>query len=61
MFIPLFQFVYPFTLEPHIVMFESSQRRTIAAHTAHREAYLCSRDEDKEFWIRDVLRRIARI
>ncbi|CAA7264456.1 unnamed protein product [Cyclocybe aegerita] len=52
-------FVYPFTLEPHIVTLESSRRTTLAAHTARREAYLRSRDEEKERRKRDALRRIA--
>jgi hypothetical protein len=54
-----FQFVYPFTLEPHVVALESSRRQTIAAHAARHEAYLRSRDDDKELRKRDALRRIA--
>ena len=38
---------------------ESSRRKTIAAHTARREAYLRSRNDEKEFRKRDALRRIA--
>ena len=38
---------------------ESSRRKTIAAHTTRREAYLRSRDDDKERRKRDALRRIA--
>ena len=53
------QFVYPFTLEPHIITLESSRRNTIAAHAARRETYLRSRDEEKERRKRDALRRIA--
>jgi len=52
-------FVYPFTLEPHVVTLESSRRKTIAAHATRREAYLRSRDDDKERRKRDALRRIA--
>ncbi|KAF8811313.1 hypothetical protein BYT27DRAFT_7134312 [Phlegmacium glaucopus] len=52
-------FVYPFTLEPHVVTLESSRRTTVAAHTARREAYLRSRDDDKERRRREALRRIA--
>jgi len=52
-------FVYPFTLEPHVITLESSRRSTIAAHTARREAYLRSRDDEKERRKRDALRRIA--
>jgi hypothetical protein len=54
-----FQFVYPFTLEPHVVTLESSRRKTIEAHATRREAYLRSRDDDKERRKRDALRRIA--
>ncbi|KAF8063491.1 hypothetical protein FPV67DRAFT_247922 [Lyophyllum atratum] len=52
-------FVYPFTLEPHVITLESSRRSTIAAHAARREAYLRSRDDEKERRKRDALRRIA--
>ncbi|KAF8151559.1 hypothetical protein B0H34DRAFT_790884 [Crassisporium funariophilum] len=52
-------FVYPFVLEPHIITLESSRRSTIAAHAARREAYLRSREDEKERRKRDALRRIA--
>ncbi|KIM40210.1 hypothetical protein M413DRAFT_446376 [Hebeloma cylindrosporum] len=52
-------FVYPFTLEPHIITLESSRRSTLAAHAARREAYLRSRDDEKERRKRDALHRIA--
>ncbi|KAF9447041.1 hypothetical protein P691DRAFT_776426 [Macrolepiota fuliginosa MF-IS2] len=52
-------FVYPFTLEPHIITLESSRRTTIAAHAARREAYLSSRVEELERRRRDALHRIA--
>ncbi|PPQ84954.1 hypothetical protein CVT25_004467 [Psilocybe cyanescens] len=52
-------FVYPFTLEPHTVTIESSRRTTLAAHAARREAYLRSREEEKERRKREALRRIA--
>ncbi|PFH47048.1 hypothetical protein AMATHDRAFT_68503 [Amanita thiersii Skay4041] len=52
-------FAYPFTLEPHVLTFESSRRSTLAAHATRREAYLRSREEDKERRKRDVLRKIA--
>uniref|UniRef100_A0A8H8CFE5 Uncharacterized protein n=1 Tax=Psilocybe cubensis TaxID=181762 RepID=A0A8H8CFE5_PSICU len=55
----LIQFVYPFTLEPHTVTIESSRRTTLAAHAARREAYLRSREEEKERRKREALRRIA--
>lgn len=56
---PIHQFVYPFTLEPHVITLESSRRTTIAAHAARREAYLRSREVEKERRKRDVLRKIA--
>ena len=55
----LSQFVYPFSLENHILTLESSRRKTFAAHAARREAYLKARLEDKERRKRDALRRIA--
>jgi hypothetical protein len=38
---------------------ESSRRTTLAAHAARREAYLRSRDDERERRKRDALRRIA--
>lgn len=55
----ILQFVYPFTLEPHIITLESSRRSTIAAHSARREAYLRSRAEEIERRKRDALHKIA--
>ncbi|KDQ20997.1 hypothetical protein BOTBODRAFT_27008 [Botryobasidium botryosum FD-172 SS1] len=52
-------FVYPFSLEPHILTVESSRQSTLAAHSARRDAYLHARDEDKLRRKRDALRRIA--
>ncbi|KAH7926253.1 hypothetical protein BV22DRAFT_1009491, partial [Leucogyrophana mollusca] len=52
-------FVYPFTLEPHILTVESSRRSTLAAHTARREVYLRSREDEKQRRKREALRRIA--
>ncbi|KAF8196963.1 hypothetical protein BJ912DRAFT_954288 [Pholiota molesta] len=52
-------FVYPFTLEPHVITMESARRTTLAAHAARRDAYLRARDDDKERRKRDALRRIA--
>ncbi|KAI0724852.1 hypothetical protein C8Q72DRAFT_648363 [Fomitopsis betulina] len=52
-------FVYPFTLEPHVIRLEESRRATLAAHAARREAYLKSREEEKERRKREALRRIA--
>lgn len=53
------QFVYPFTLEPHVLTLEASRRSTLAAHAARREAYLQSREEEKERRKREALRKIA--
>lgn len=52
-------FVYPFTLEPHVITLETSRRSTLAAHAARREAYLKSREDEKERRKREALRRIA--
>ncbi|KAJ7652065.1 hypothetical protein DFH06DRAFT_540468 [Mycena polygramma] len=56
---PYFQFVYPFTLEPHVLTLESSRRTTLAARATRREEYLCARADEKERRKRDALRRIA--
>ncbi len=53
------QFVYPFTLEPHVLTLEASRRSTLAAHAARREAYLKAREEEKERRKREALHRIA--
>jgi len=52
-------FVYPFTLEPHVVTVESSRRATVDAHNARRDAYLKTRDDEKARRKREALRRIA--
>ncbi|KAF9652576.1 hypothetical protein BDM02DRAFT_3266284 [Thelephora ganbajun] len=52
-------FVYPFSLENHILTLESSRRKTFTAHTVRREAYIKARLEEKERRKRDALRRIA--
>ncbi|KAF5344770.1 hypothetical protein D9757_013429 [Collybiopsis confluens] len=52
-------FVYPFTLEPQVLTMESSRRSTIAAHEARRQAYLRSREDEKEQRKREALRKIA--
>jgi len=52
-------FVYPFTLEPHVVTLESSRRNTLTAHAARRDAYLQSREEEKDRRKRNALRKIA--
>ena len=53
------QFVYPFTLEPHILNAESNRRTTIAAHAARRSAHLRAREDEKQRRKREALRRIA--
>lgn len=55
----LSQFVYPFSLENHILTLESSRRKTFTSHAVRREAYLKTRLEEKEKRKRDALRRIA--
>ncbi|KAG1730337.1 hypothetical protein EDB19DRAFT_1740962 [Suillus lakei] len=52
-------FVYPYTLEPHILIVESSRRTTLAAHTARREAYLHAREDERERRRKEALRRVA--
>ncbi|KAG1779299.1 hypothetical protein EV702DRAFT_1087326 [Suillus placidus] len=52
-------FVYPYTLEPHILTVESSRRTTLAAHTARREAYLHAREDEREWRRKEALRRVA--
>ncbi|THV02580.1 hypothetical protein K435DRAFT_962895 [Dendrothele bispora CBS 962.96] len=52
-------FVYPYTLEPHILTTESSRRSTLAAHAARRDAYLQAREDEKERRKREALRKIA--
>jgi len=53
------QFVYPFTLEPHVLNAESNRRATIAAHAARREAHLRAREDEKQRRKREALHRIA--
>ncbi|KAH9974677.1 hypothetical protein BGW80DRAFT_1225607 [Lactifluus volemus] len=52
-------FVYPFTVESHVLTEESKRRTAIAAHTARCEAYLHAREDAKERRKREALRRIA--
>jgi len=52
-------FVYPFTLEPHVLAVESKRRATITALAARREAYLHAREDEKQRRKREALRRIA--
>ncbi|KAI9462831.1 hypothetical protein BJY52DRAFT_1425336 [Lactarius psammicola] len=52
-------FVYPFTLEPHVLTVESNRRATLAAHAARREALLRAREDEKQRRKREALRRIA--
>jgi hypothetical protein len=53
------QFVYPFTIEPHVLTVESNRRATLAAHAARREALLRAREDEKQRRKREALRRIA--
>ncbi|PVG04541.1 hypothetical protein CPB86DRAFT_2663 [Serendipita vermifera] len=41
-------FVYPFTLESHILTLESQRQATFQSHAVHRAAYLRAREEEKE-------------
>ncbi|KAG8833891.1 hypothetical protein FRC18_002908 [Serendipita sp. 400] len=41
-------FVYPYTLEPHIITLESQRQTTLAAQKAHREAVFRRREQAKE-------------
>jgi len=52
-------FVYPFTIEPHVLAVESNRRATLAAHAARREALLRAREDEKQRRKREALRRIA--
>ncbi|EUC61748.1 hypothetical protein RSOL_405750 [Rhizoctonia solani AG-3 Rhs1AP] len=52
-------FVYPFTIEPHILTLESSRQTTLAAHAARRDAYLRAREEEKIRRKKEALRRVA--
>ncbi|KAJ3718099.1 hypothetical protein DFJ43DRAFT_777726 [Lentinula guzmanii] len=52
-------FVYPFTLEPHVLTLESSRRSTVSSHQARHEAFLLSRENEKEQRKREALRKIA--
>ncbi|KAH7097231.1 hypothetical protein BKA62DRAFT_716899, partial [Auriculariales sp. MPI-PUGE-AT-0066] len=51
--------VYPFALEQHVATIESARRATVASHAARRQAYLKSREQEKERHKREVLRRVA--
>ncbi|KAF9039222.1 hypothetical protein BJ165DRAFT_374463 [Panaeolus papilionaceus] len=52
-------FVYPFTLEQHILTVEAARRATLASHASRREGYLRSREDEKARRKREALRRIA--
>jgi len=52
-------FVYPFTLESHVITVESNRRATLATHAARREALLRAREDEKQRRKREALRRIA--
>ena len=53
------QFVYPFTLEPHVLKTESDRRTIIATNADRRGAYLRAREDEKQRRKREALRRIA--
>lgn len=53
------KFVYPFTLEPHILTLESSRRATLASHAARHATVLKQREEEKERRRREALRKVA--
>ncbi|KAF8837081.1 hypothetical protein BDN67DRAFT_1014143 [Paxillus ammoniavirescens] len=52
-------FVYPFTLEPHVLTVESSRRETLSSYVARREALLRSREDEKGRRRREALKRVA--
>jgi len=52
-------FVYPFTLEPHVLKMESNRRAMIASNASRREEYLRAREDEKQRRKREALRRIA--
>ncbi|KZV73882.1 hypothetical protein PENSPDRAFT_602178 [Peniophora sp. CONT] len=52
-------FVYPFTLEPHVLSLESARAQTQAAHAARRSALLTARTEERERRRRAALARVA--
>ncbi|KAI9453119.1 hypothetical protein F5148DRAFT_1234163 [Russula earlei] len=52
-------FVYPFTLEPHILNVASKRHAMTATQAARREAYLRAREDEKQRRKREALRRIA--
>jgi hypothetical protein len=52
-------FVYPYTLEPHVMNFEASRRANMDAQLATREACLRSREEEQQRRKREALRKIA--
>jgi hypothetical protein len=57
--LPTLKFVYPFTLEPHVLKLESNRRAMIATNAARREAHLRAREDEKQRRKREALRRIA--
>jgi len=52
-------FVYPFTLEPHVLTLESSRQSTLRAHQSRNATYLRAREDEKLRRQREALRRIA--
>ncbi|VDB87869.1 unnamed protein product [Peniophora sp. CBMAI 1063] len=52
-------FVYPFTLEPHVLSLESARAQTQADHAARRAALLAARADERERRRRAALARVA--
>lgn len=55
----LAQFVYPFTLEPHVLSLAAARRNTLEAHSARRDALLRARADARNERARAALARIA--
>ncbi|KAI0263035.1 hypothetical protein BC834DRAFT_971583 [Gloeopeniophorella convolvens] len=52
-------FVYPFTLEPHVLALSASRRSARAAHAARQSAVLAARADAAQRRARAALRRVA--
>ena len=59
LFPSLLQFVYPFTLEPHILSLSPSHRASTSSRQASHVAYLLSREQAKEDRRKKELARVA--
>lgn len=53
------QFVYPYTLEPHVLTLEQSRQSTLHAQNAYHDAFLRTREEEKVRRKKEALRRVA--